>query len=119
MQRYDLVHYPCRAYNADVMEVCDDGDYVLFTDAQAILFGYEEALEDGRRLTREIDVLLNGEEGAAKQASLCDLVAQLKKHELGGGILAALSAAEAENRRLRKALEKINVSPCTRSFLHR
>ncbi|MBG7009594.1 hypothetical protein I5G20_30120, partial [Pseudomonas aeruginosa] len=33
---------------------------------------YEEVLADHRRLVRELDVLLNGEEGAAKQASLCD-----------------------------------------------
>jgi hypothetical protein len=28
---------------------------------------------------RELDVLLNGEAGAAKQASLCDLVAQVAR----------------------------------------
>ncbi|ENQ7654623.1 TPA: hypothetical protein ACRNJV_001762 [Pseudomonas aeruginosa] len=39
---------------------------------------YEEVLADHRRLVRELDVLLNGEEGAAKQASLCDLVAQVR-----------------------------------------
>jgi len=33
-----------------------------------------EVLEDKRRLTRELDVAMHGEEGAAKQASLCDLV---------------------------------------------
>jgi len=40
---------------------------------------YKEVLEDKRRLVRELDVVLNGEAGAAKQASLCDLVAQVKK----------------------------------------
>ena len=40
---------------------------------------YEEVLSDHRRLVREIDVILNGEEGAAKQASLCDLLPQIKK----------------------------------------
>ena len=39
---------------------------------------YEEVLTDHRRLVRELDVALNGEEGAAKQASLCDIVAQVK-----------------------------------------
>lgn len=34
--------------------------------------------DDVQRLTRELDVLLNGEEGAAAQASLCDLVAQVR-----------------------------------------
>lgn len=38
---------------------------------------YEEVLADHRRLVRQIDVILNGEEGAAKQASLCDLVGQI------------------------------------------
>lgn len=38
---------------------------------------YEEVLADHRRLVRELDVLLNGEDGAAKQASLCDIVAQV------------------------------------------
>lgn len=38
---------------------------------------YEEVLADHRRLVREIDALLNGGV-AAKQASLCDLVPQIK-----------------------------------------
>lgn len=36
-------------------------------------------LQDHQRLVRELDVLLNGEEGAAQQASLCDIVAQVRK----------------------------------------
>jgi hypothetical protein len=39
---------------------------------------YKEAHADKQRLVREMDVILNGEEGAAKQASLCDLVGQIK-----------------------------------------
>ncbi|WP_112308999.1 hypothetical protein [Pseudogemmobacter bohemicus] len=35
---------------------------------------YKEAYLDTKRLAREIDVALHGEEGAAQQASLCDLV---------------------------------------------
>ncbi|WP_254213464.1 hypothetical protein [Burkholderia multivorans] len=42
---------------------------------------YEEVLADHRRLVRELDVLLNGEEGAAKQASLCDIVAQVRREK--------------------------------------
>lgn len=38
---------------------------------------YEEVLADHRRLVRELDVALNGD-NAAKQASLCDIVAQVK-----------------------------------------
>lgn len=37
------------------------------------------AQADHQRLVRQLDVLLNGEEGAAQQASLCDLVAQVAK----------------------------------------
>lgn len=46
---------------------------------------YEQCFEDHRRLVRELDVALNGEDGAAKQASLCDIVAQVKDipHTLG------------------------------------
>ncbi|MES2346997.1 MAG: hypothetical protein V4641_05435 [Pseudomonadota bacterium] len=38
---------------------------------------YEETLADHRRLVRELDVILHGEDGAAPQASLCDLVAKV------------------------------------------
>lgn len=37
-----------------------------------------EVLEDKRRLTRELDVAISGPDGAAKQASLCDLIAPAK-----------------------------------------
>jgi len=40
---------------------------------------YAEVLADHRRLVRELDVLLNGVDGAAKQASLVDLVAQVRR----------------------------------------
>lgn len=39
----------------------------------------EEYVNDKKRLTRELDVLLNGVNGAAKQASLCDVVAQVAR----------------------------------------
>ena len=38
------------------------------------LLAHEEAAADVRRLTRELDVAMHGEVGAAKQASLCDLI---------------------------------------------
>ena len=40
---------------------------------------YEEVLADHNRLVRDLDVLLNGEDGAAKQASLCDIVSQIRR----------------------------------------
>ncbi len=46
---------------------------------------YEEVLADHRRLVRELDVLLNGEAGAAKQASLCDIVSQVRQWHKGDG----------------------------------
>lgn len=37
---------------------------------------------DHKRLVRELDVLLNGEAGAAAQASLCDIVSQVRAERL-------------------------------------
>lgn len=42
--------------------------------AEALVRDYEEAAADKRRLTRVLDVALNGVAGAAQQASLCDLI---------------------------------------------
>jgi hypothetical protein len=49
----------------------------LHQTAPSIVSTYEEVLADHRRLVRELDVALNGQEGAAKQASLCDIVRQV------------------------------------------
>lgn len=59
--------------------VCDDRCAFprCMGPAPLIASDYEEVLADHRRLVRELDVLLNGEDGAAKQASLCDIVAQV------------------------------------------
>lgn len=43
-----------------------------------IVRDYEDALRDNRDLVRRLDVALNGR-GAARQASLCDLIAQFEK----------------------------------------
>ncbi len=61
---------------------------------------YEEVLADHRRLVRELDVALNGNE-AAEQASLCDVVAQIKRYRRLFDmpvvqVLDALIAAERE-----------------------
>lgn len=40
---------------------------------------YEHAFQSHRNLVRMIDVIINGEAGAAKQASLCDLVGQIEE----------------------------------------
>lgn len=70
----------------------------------ALPSSYDDALAraDVKRLTRELDVLLNGEDGAARQASLCDLVAQVQ--------------AEAPRERidyLEKMLDDLGVERCT------
>lgn len=45
---------------------------------------YDEYAEERRQLIRQLDVAMHGEEGAAKQASLCDLIplAEQMRHEL-------------------------------------
>ena len=52
---------------------------------------YEKVLADHRRLVRELDVLLNGD-GAAEQASLCDIVSQVRRE----GIKASAPVAPTE-----------------------
>jgi len=39
---------------------------------------YEEVMSDHKRLVRELDEIMNGKDGMAQQASLCDLVVQAK-----------------------------------------
>ncbi len=39
---------------------------------------YEDVLADNNRLVRELDIIINGKTGAAKQASLVDLVSQIR-----------------------------------------
>lgn len=57
-------------------------------DALSVLLGelsvsdYRQVLENNNRLVRELDVLLNGVDGAARQASLCDVVSQIKNDKL-------------------------------------
>jgi len=47
-------------------------------EVEAGIEDYKATLEDHQRLVRKIDVILNGEEDAASQASLCDLVPQIR-----------------------------------------
>ena len=44
------------------------------SELQKRVADYEEMHEDHKRLVREIDEIISGKEGMAKQASLCDLV---------------------------------------------
>lgn len=56
----------------------------------------KEVIEDTQRLTRDLDVAMHGEEGAAKQASLCDLIVPAER------MRAEVQALRAE----KEALEK-------------
>lgn len=56
---------------------------------KATIADYEEVLADKRRLAREIDVAMHGEDKAAEQPSLCDLV------HSAGVLRARAEAAEA------------------------
>lgn len=49
---------------------------VTYGDLKDEIADLEDVIEDNRRLTREIDIVLNGDD-AAEQASLCDILAQL------------------------------------------
>ena len=51
---------------------------------------YNEAARGRRELVRQLDVLMNGEHGAARQAALCDIVAQFPRW---------LAARDAQQRR--------------------
>lgn len=46
--------------------------------AGRVLLDYSKVINDHNRLVRELDAALNGEEGAAEQASLCDIADEVK-----------------------------------------
>lgn len=47
-------------------------------ESEARVKDWKEVDDAHKRLVRELDVLLNGKDGAAQQASLCDIVSQVK-----------------------------------------
>lgn len=53
-------------------------ELVYRREVDELLAMYEQARSDELRLVRELYLLLNGEEGAARQASLCDIVSQVR-----------------------------------------
>ena len=53
----------------------------------------DDVVADHKRLVRELDVLINGESGAAQQSSLCDIVAQVRKQRLAVGYAGSVEAA--------------------------
>lgn len=71
-------------------------------EAREEIQGHEEASADKRRLARMIDVAMHGEEGAAQQPSLCDLVGpanELRKRAEAAEASAAHLRAENANLR--------------------
>lgn len=63
----------------------------------------EEILSDQRRLARELDVALFGQDGSAKQASMCDIVSAAKK------MRAELSAFKEASEKILKENETCRV----------
>lgn len=53
----------------------------MINETPLCIADYEEVLADYRRLVRELDELLNGA-GAAEQASLCDIVSQVRSENI-------------------------------------
>lgn len=68
----------------------------------AEVVGYKEWAKDVKRLTRQLDVEMHGD-GAAKQASLCDLIGS------GNDMRVRAEKAEAEVERLRDLVRRAKV----------
>ena len=84
------------------------GDAERVAQLEGLCADYEQALTDKRRLTREIDVAMHGVDGAAKQASLCDLIEPAKRlRSERDAAEARAQAAEAEAGRLREAFQDL------------
>lgn len=75
------------SHNTVTVQVIGDVPSELWTMGEAVTLtpghltattDFDAVLADHNRLVRELDVLLNGEAGAADQASLCDIVAQVR-----------------------------------------
>lgn len=79
--------------NAEAMKAIREADAAMGADDElrwftvaythrrqllAVVDAFEEAKADQQRLVRQLDVAINGVDGAAPQASLCDIVAQVE-----------------------------------------
>lgn len=62
-----------------IADALRDGNLLIADSEQPTAQDYEKILADHRKLVRDLDVLLNGESGAARQASLCDIVSQVAR----------------------------------------
>lgn len=94
-EQFEFVTEPCPDCQGDAYGSADAptplGRMLGVQPAPVVDAGNCIAADDVRRLTREIDVALNGEAGAAPQASLCDIAAQVKAEasKRGAPLLAA------------------------------
>ncbi len=84
----------------------------LSAQQSATVADYEDCLADQRRLVRELDALLNGEDGAAPQASLCDIVGQVSSivRDEGLPLLGAFSARKYAPERVRVPVELLETT---------
>lgn len=104
---YGLLDYPAVHAVIPMVDLA-----ALLADSSGALAEMQEVMDDERRLTRALDIALSGEENAAKQASLCDLIYQALRlrealslaKELRGACLTRLSEKDEEIMRLRGAL---------------
>ena len=67
----------CLDSKSDIAAELAHRDHLICKITDAI-YSLQSVIDDNNRLVRELDELLNGEAGTAKQASLCDIVAQLR-----------------------------------------
>lgn len=74
----DIVDDICVLSTSGYIDWREQAAKLIAAQRQAGREEVEEVVNDYQRLTRELDVALNGD-GAAKQASLCDIVAQVQK----------------------------------------
>jgi hypothetical protein len=56
-------------------------EFDLITGLLRTVKDYQEVIDSHNRLVKQLDVMINGIDGAAEQASLCDIIAQIGKGE--------------------------------------
>lgn len=96
--------YPVTTVLRDLaaQEGCDGEPYDVMIEAARLIDGYEEMAKHSRDLVRQLDVAMHGEQGAAKQATLCDLIGPAQ--ELRERAEAAEKLVEALQKRHRRHL---------------
>lgn len=92
-------------------QTCEHRAADLLTRLRSEIANHERVHASHQRLVRELDVILNGEAGAAPQASLCDVVDQVRRLRSQGAVPAIREAASPPptqgggNSRIRELLE--------------